>query len=204
MSSNSPINSDNQEIDLTQIAQNVNGIFESLLNRVFRFILFIKRNIVVLTALFIVGAVIGFYLDKKIKSYNNQIIVSPNFGSTDYLYAKVNLIQSKINEGDTLFLKEIVLKINPKLKNLFILPVGFKEEYLKSYLNSPKNEQLFQVIFIGRFIELKGPLQAVKIVERTKRPIIRIEKLIKLVKLILSAKYNKTNKTDKPTRVIFK
>ena len=85
MSSNSPINSDNQEIDLTQIAQNVNGIFESLLNRVFRFILFIKRNIVVLTALFIVGAVIGFYLDKKIKSYNNQIIVSPNFGSTDYL-----------------------------------------------------------------------------------------------------------------------
>ena len=66
---------------------------------------------------------------------------------------------------NTLFLKEIVLKINPKLKNLFILPVGFKEEYLKSYLNSPKNEQLFPVIFIGRFIELKGPLQAIKIVE---------------------------------------
>ena len=123
MSSNSPINSDNQEIDLTQIAQNVNGIFESLLNRVFRFILFIKRNIIVLTALFIVGAVIGFYLDKKIKSYNNQIIVSPNFGSTDYLYAKVNLIQSKINEGDTLFLKEIDVTNTKKFGKIEIEPI---------------------------------------------------------------------------------
>lgn len=66
---------------------------------------------------------------------------------------------------NTLFLKEIVLKINPNLKNLYILPVGFKEEYLSPYLNSPKNEELFSLVFIGRFIKLKGPLQAIKIVE---------------------------------------
>lgn len=143
MSSNSPINSDNQEIDLTQIAQNVNGIFESLLNRVFRFILFIKRNIIVLTALFIVGAVIGFYLDKKIKSYNNQIIVSPNFGSTDYLYAKVNLIQSKINEGDTLFLKEIDVTNTKKFGKIEIEPIIDVYKFIE---NNKDNFELIKLL----------------------------------------------------------
>jgi hypothetical protein len=123
MSSNSPINSDNQEIDLTQIAQKVNGIYESLLNRLFRFILFIKRNSIVLFVLFIVGAGIGFYLDKKIKSYDHQIIVSPNFGSTDYLYAKVDLLQSKINEGDTVFLKEIGIQNTKKFGKIAVKPI---------------------------------------------------------------------------------
>ena len=83
MSSNSPINSDNQEIDLTQIAQKVNGIYEGFLQKLFRFILFVKKNFILLGILFVVGAGIGFYLDKKVKSYDHQIIVSPNFGSTD-------------------------------------------------------------------------------------------------------------------------
>lgn len=123
MSSNSPIHSDNQEIDLTQIGQKVNGIYESLLNGLFRLILFIKRNSIVLLVLFIIGAVIGFYLDKKIKSYDHQIIVSPNFGSTDYMYAKVNLIQSKIDEGDTLFLKKIGIKNTKKFGKIEIKPI---------------------------------------------------------------------------------
>jgi hypothetical protein len=140
MSSNSPINSDNQEIDLTQIAQKVNGIFESLLNRVFRFILFIKTNIIVLTVLFIVGAVLGFYLDKKIKSYDHQIIVSPNFGSTDYLYAKVNLIQSKINEADTVYLKKIGIKNTKKFNKIKITPI------IDAYKFVTSNKDNFELI----------------------------------------------------------
>ena len=66
MSSNSPIHSDNQEIDLTQIGQKVNGIYEGLLSKLFRFILFIKENIILFIVLFVVGAGIGYYLDKKI------------------------------------------------------------------------------------------------------------------------------------------
>jgi hypothetical protein len=123
MSSNSPLNSDNQEIDLTQIAQKVNGIYEGLLSKLFRFLLFVKNNLVLLAILFIVGASIGFYLDKKIKTYNHQIIVSPNFGSTDYLYAKIDLIQSKINEGDTTYLKEIGILNTEKFRKIEIKPI---------------------------------------------------------------------------------
>ena len=113
------------------------------MNRVFRFILFIKRNIIVLTALFIVGAVIGFYLDKKIKSYNNQIIVSPNFGSTDYLYAKVNLIQAKINEGDTLFLKEIDVTNTKKFGKIEIEPIIDVYKFIE---NNKDNFELIKLL----------------------------------------------------------
>ena len=44
MSSNSANNSDNQEIDLAQIAQKVNGIYDGFLSKFFRFILFVKKN----------------------------------------------------------------------------------------------------------------------------------------------------------------
>ncbi|MBC8883663.1 hypothetical protein H9X57_10700 [Flavobacterium piscinae] len=123
MSSNSPINSDNQEIDLAKITQKVNGIYEGLLNTLFRLILFVKKNFILLAILFVVGGGIGYYLDKKVKSYDHQIIVSPNFGSTDYLYSKVDLLQSKINEGDTLFLKEIGIKNTKKFGNIQIKPI---------------------------------------------------------------------------------
>ena len=115
--------SDNQEIDLGQVSKKIGQTYQNFLSWVFRGILFVKRNFVLLLVLFIVGAALGFYLDKKIKSYDHQIIVSPNFGSNDYLYAKVNLIQSKINEGDTLFLKEIGIKNTKKFDKIEIKPI---------------------------------------------------------------------------------
>jgi len=143
MSSNSPINSDNQEIDLAQITQKVNRIYESLLTMLFRFILFIKKNFILIIVLFIVGAVIGFYLDKKVKTYDHQIIVSPNFGSTDYLYAKVNLLQSKINEGDTVYLKEIGIKNTKKFGRIEIKPIIDVYKFIE---NNKDNFELIKLL----------------------------------------------------------
>lgn len=123
MSSNSTQNSDNQEIDLSQIAQKVNGIYGRLIDKLFHFILFVKKNFAIFAILFILGAGIGYYLDKKIKSYDHQIIVSPNFGSVDYLYAKVDLLESKINEGDTTFLKNIGIQNTKKFGTIEIKPI---------------------------------------------------------------------------------
>ncbi len=108
MSAEPQNNVDNQEIDLSQISKKIGGFFEGVSNKIFRGILFIKRNILVIGILFILGAGLGFYMDKNGKSYDHQIIVTPNFTSTDYLYSKIDLINSKISEGDTLFLKNIV------------------------------------------------------------------------------------------------
>ena len=57
--------------------------------------------------LFLIGAGLGYYLDKTTNVYDHQLIVTPNFGSSDYLYAKVEQLNAKIKEEDTLFLKAI-------------------------------------------------------------------------------------------------
>lgn len=123
MSSNSPQNIDNQELDLGQLGQKISGMYEGFLGRIFRFILFLKRNIIIISVLFISGIAIGFLLDKKVRTYNHQIIIMPNFGSTDYVYAQINLLQSKINENDTLFLKDIGIKEPKKLSKIKIEPI---------------------------------------------------------------------------------
>lgn len=123
MSSNLPINSNEQEIDLGKIAKKINRGFENFLSWIFSGILFFKRNFLLILGLIVVGYFFGSMLDKNIKSYDNQIIVSPNFGSTDYVYSKIELLQSKINEGDTMFLKEIGIGDVEKFKRIKIEPI---------------------------------------------------------------------------------
>ena len=124
MSTASQNNSDNQEIDLSQISKSVGNFFEGISNTIFRGILFIKKNIIVVGALFILGVVLGVYLDKTVKTYNNQLIVIPNFGTVDYLYNKINLINSKINENDTVFLKNVVgIKEPKKIGEINVEPI---------------------------------------------------------------------------------
>lgn len=117
-------NMDNQEIDLSQISKKIGGFFEGISNKIFHLILYIRKNIVVIGILFMIGAGLGWYLDRTNKSYDNQIIVTPNFTSTDYLYSKINLINSKIKEGDTLFLKNVVgIKDTKKFNKITIEPI---------------------------------------------------------------------------------
>ena len=78
-------NTDNQVIDLTQVSKRIGLFFDSISTSIFKGILFLKRNLIILAVLFIVGAGLGFYLDSNNKVYDNQIIVEPNFGSVDYL-----------------------------------------------------------------------------------------------------------------------
>jgi uncharacterized membrane protein len=117
-------NTDNQEIDLSQISKKIGVFFENISTKIFKAFLFFKRNIIWVGILFALGVGIGIYLDKTSKVYDNQIIVCPNFGSTDYLYAKIELINSKISDGDTLFLKETVgIKDPKKFKKINIIAI---------------------------------------------------------------------------------
>jgi hypothetical protein len=120
MSSNS---SDNQEIDLSQVSKNIGKTYDNFLNWIFRGIQFVKRNFILLAILFVIGAALGFYFDKKTNSYDHQIIVNPNFGSTDYVYSKIDLLQSKIKENDTVFLKQIGIQDAKKISKIKIEPI---------------------------------------------------------------------------------
>lgn len=137
-------NSENQEIDLSVLSSKLNQGYERFQSWIFGGFLFVKRNIIIIGILFILGVGMGVYLDKTSKTYDNKIIVMPNFNSTDYLYAKITLINSKIREKDTLFLKEIVgLKDPKKIKSIEIKPIT---DIYKFIQNKEENLQLIKLM----------------------------------------------------------
>ena len=137
-------NIDNQEIDLSQISKKIGTFFEGLSFKIFKGILFIKKNIFTVSILFLFGAILGFYIDTTNKRYDNQIIVTPNFETTDYLYSKVDLINSKINEGDTLFLKNVIGINEPKkLTKISVEPIVDVYKFIN---NSDKNFEFIKLL----------------------------------------------------------
>lgn len=123
MSTDKSNNQLDQEIDLSQISKFINAFFDSISRFIYSIILFIKRNLIILGILFIVGVALGFYLDKTQANYNSHIIVAPNYGSVDYLYSKIDLVQSKINERDTVFLNSIGIKKPNLILNIKVDPI---------------------------------------------------------------------------------
>ena len=123
MSTNSHHNIEDKEIDLSVVSRGIRDFFQNLNIAIFKAIQFVIKHIVILVILFVIGISLGIYFDSKNKTYSNQIIVKPNFESTDYLYAKIDLIQSKIKERDTVFLKSIGLDGSNKISNIEITPV---------------------------------------------------------------------------------
>ncbi|WP_293874311.1 hypothetical protein [Flavobacterium sp.] len=137
-------NTDNQEIDLSKISKKIGGFFENISTSIFKGFLFFKRNILWVGILIILGVGIGLYLDKTTKVYDNEIIVSPNFGSVDYLYAKIDLISSKINDNDTVFLKKVVGIEQPKkLKKIAIQPITDVYKFID---NKAQNFELIKLM----------------------------------------------------------
>lgn len=123
MSKNSHQNTEDQEIDLAMVSKKIGGYYKGFNRSIFRGIQFIIRKIVIIGILFVLGIALGIYLDSSQKVYDNQVIVKPNFGSIDYLYAKVELLNSKIKERDTAYLKNMGIKYPKKLVKIEIEPV---------------------------------------------------------------------------------
>lgn len=124
-------NSQEQEIDLGQLSKKIGGFFQKLIDSFFDLILFIKRNILVIAILFILGIVLGYFLDKKSKLYDHEIVVLPNFKSVDYLYSKINLINAKRKESDTIFLKSIGIKEPKKFRLIEVEPIVNVYEFIQ-------------------------------------------------------------------------
>jgi hypothetical protein len=144
MTKKEPNNLEDQEIDLLLISKKINNLFQRFNTFLFRCIHFFVRNRVVILILAIVGIGLGVFLDQKQKSYDHQIIVAPSFGSVDYLYSKIDLIESKIKEGDTIFLKEVVGIQKPKeINKIEINPIVDVYKFIE---DKPENFELLKII----------------------------------------------------------
>lgn len=147
--SSKPQNIDNQEIDLSQISKKIGSFFSGISMAIFNGILFVQKRLILFIALFVIGVALGYFLDRDSKVYKSEVIVSPNFGSVDYLYNKVDLLQSKLNEQDTMFFKSIGVK-NPKsIAQIEIEPIIDIYNFVGSNtanVNNAQNTQNFELI----------------------------------------------------------
>ena len=147
MNNNQPNNQEDQEIDLSKIFEKTGKMFDWINTFLFKCIQFFVRNSIIILILLVIGVGFGFYLDATKKTYDHQIIVTPNFESTDYLYSKIDLIESKIKERDTFFLKEIVGIKKPKE----IIKIGIKPitDVYKFIENKKENFELIKLMAEG-------------------------------------------------------
>lgn len=143
MSTNVPNNQDDQEIDLMQISRKIGNIFQDFNTFLFRCIRFFVKNAVVILILFVLGFGVGMFLDSTKKTYNHEIIVTPNFGSMDYLYSKIDLLTAKINERDTVFLKSIGIQEPTKITKITIEPIVDVYGFIN---NSEQNFELLKLM----------------------------------------------------------
>lgn len=125
-------NLENQEIDLFQISKKIGSFFSGIKTWLFQAIQFFIRNRIIISILLIIGIGLGVYLDQTQKNYEHQIIVEPNFKSTDYLYSKIDLLASKIAERDLVFLKSIGIKNPEEINKISIEPIVDVYEFINT------------------------------------------------------------------------
>lgn len=123
MSAKKENNPENPEIDLLTVFSRIGDFFEWINILLFRIIRFFVKNAIVVAVLMLVGVGVGKYLDTTQKRYENRIIVTPNFESSDYLYSKINLLVSKLELQDTLFLKSIGIQNPLQIASISVEPI---------------------------------------------------------------------------------
>ena len=134
-------NSQDQEIDLSQIGKSISKVIQNVINKCFDLLFFIQKKIIIVGILFLLGIGLGIFLDKE-PNYNNDIVVIPNFGSNEYLYKKIDLIAAKLKEKDEAFFKSIGISNMQDFKSIEIEPING----IYNFINSESQKSNFEFI----------------------------------------------------------
>ncbi|MCB9202267.1 MAG: hypothetical protein H6604_04365 [Flavobacteriales bacterium] len=144
------IQNQDDTIDISKIPQQLKSFLNNIILLLFKGFYFLRKNIFSLLLILVIGFILGYLIDEYRKRYYQQIIVSPNFGSTEYLYEKINFLNSKVKEQDTIILKEIGIQ-NPKnIREISITPIGEVFKYIE---NKPENFELIKLMAENSKIE---------------------------------------------------
>ncbi|AFL80706.1 hypothetical protein Aeqsu_1210 [Aequorivita sublithincola DSM 14238] len=132
------------EIDLGYLFGKISGLFRSFVRLLFMIIAFFMKYFLIFLILIIVGVVLGYFVDKnKTEIYNNELIVIPNFESTQYFYDRIDELSAKLKNNDSLFLKTILGREFKNLKKIEAEPIIDIFSYATS---SPTRVELFKIL----------------------------------------------------------
>ncbi len=84
-----------EEIDLGSLFKGIKDSFNRFQGRIFDFLMVLVNYKVVIFSLLVIGAIAGYFLDaKKVQLKRTEIVVIPNFDSSDFLYRNIENINS--------------------------------------------------------------------------------------------------------------
>jgi len=133
---------DSNEIDLGQLFDLIKKGFNNLFKKVLRIFVYLKKNLIKLAVLILLGVGIGFLMNNLIpKKLKAEILVKSNFESKDYLYATVDEIASNIRSKDTLFFKNMGIEA-VDLDNFGVKIEPIEEEEVDKELIEQNNKYL--------------------------------------------------------------
>jgi len=113
-----------EEIELSVFFTGFKNFFVNILKLLFKALSFYRKYTVIVLILVFGGAVGGYFMDSSFtKNYKNEIIVIPNYGSTEYLYGTIEMINSKIKNKDNIFFEKLKLLTYNSIKEIQIEPV---------------------------------------------------------------------------------
>lgn len=127
--SNQTTNS-SEEIDLFYLFSLVGNFFKKCFIAAYRFIVFLLKNWIILLVLITVGVLAGYFLQKDTENPKEaNALIRINFDTVGYVYNTIDLLNDKIINRDSVFLKEANLwKNGPLIKEVKIEPViSFKD-----------------------------------------------------------------------------
>src|SRR5574343_395248 len=116
-------NSQDQEIDLGQIRIGIKKFFNGIINSIFDVIFFVKKKIIVIGTLFLIGIVLGFFIDKN-PVYTQDMTVIPIFGFVNMRDNEQNFELIKLMAEDGKI--DEIIKSDITSKNYYLHNITFQ------------------------------------------------------------------------------
>jgi len=137
-------NTTDDEVDLGFIFTAIGNFFNRIFKALLSVLIFIGKHKIRLGIIILIGAIIGYLLDlNRDQPFESNFIVSSNYDSADYLYNKVETIDKKIKQNDTIFLKTVFGSQYDLVKSVEIEPIVEIYEFIGS---SDSNAKLFELL----------------------------------------------------------
>lgn len=117
-------NQKNEEIDLGQVLSKIGDKFNRLQGRLYDLILLVFKFKFLVLSLLVVGFVVGYILDsKKVELKRTEVVVIPNYDSSDFLYRNIENISSLLSKGREEELLQIFGTQHTQINGIEINPI---------------------------------------------------------------------------------
>jgi hypothetical protein len=117
----------------------IGNIFKGIFHRIILILLFLKLHILKFSVAVLIGGIVGFFLESnKETKFSSNLIVKPNFESTQLLYENINYYNDLVKQQNTKHLASI-FKIDTSkaaaLRKFEITPLMNSNDIINAYDN---------------------------------------------------------------------